>query len=81
MKSRSEAHEAGALVWGKIGAKAAEAIVPILIVRILGPAEVGELAGLLLAETSTRGPARPKPKRRQPVARLPADAARRAADP
>jgi O-antigen/teichoic acid export membrane protein len=45
---RSEAEQAGALVWGRIATTAAEAITPIVIVRLLDRAEVGQLASIWL---------------------------------
>lgn len=45
---KSEAEQAGVLVWGKITATLAEALVPLTIVRILGKGEVGAVIGLLL---------------------------------
>lgn len=45
---KSEAEQAGVLVWGKITATLAEALVPLTIVRILGMGEVGAVVGLLL---------------------------------
>src|SRR5262245_17075305 len=44
----SHSEQAGILVLGKILATLSEAIVPLVIVRLLGKADVGVLSGLLL---------------------------------
>src|SRR6188768_2233398 len=46
--SRSASEQAGVLVLGKILATLSEAVVPLVIVRLLGKADVGILSGLLL---------------------------------
>jgi O-antigen/teichoic acid export membrane protein len=45
---RDEARQAGVLVWGKVAAKLSEALVPLAIARLLGQAEVGAFATLLV---------------------------------
>jgi O-antigen/teichoic acid export membrane protein len=47
-RKQSEAEQAGVLVWGKITASLSEVLVPLLVVRLLGKAEVGAVVGLLL---------------------------------
>ena len=46
--TQSHSEQAGVLVLGKILATLSEAIVPLVIVRLLGKADVGILSGLLL---------------------------------
>jgi O-antigen/teichoic acid export membrane protein len=46
--AKSHSEQAGVLVLGKILATLSEAIVPLVIVRLLGKADVGILSGLLL---------------------------------
>lgn len=45
---KSEAEQAGVLIWGKIAARLSEGLAPLLIVRLLGEAEVGAFAALML---------------------------------
>ncbi len=45
---KSEAEQAGVLIWGKIAAKFSEGLAPLLIVRMLGEADVGAFAALML---------------------------------
>lgn len=47
-KLKSEAEQAGILVWGKISATLAESLTPLLLVRLLGKADVGAFAALML---------------------------------
>ena len=46
--AKSHSEQAGVLVLGKILATLSEAIVPLVIVRLLGKADVGILSGLML---------------------------------
>lgn len=46
--AKSHSEQAGVLILGKILATLSEAIVPLVIVRLLGKADVGILSGLLL---------------------------------
>ncbi|PON15927.1 hypothetical protein C2W62_21160 [Candidatus Entotheonella serta] len=48
MNTKSEAEQTGILVLGRAAAMLAEAVTPLLIVRLLGKADVGALAGLML---------------------------------
>ena len=50
--TKSEAEQAGILVWGRLTAMIAEAITPLLIVRLLGKPEVGAYAALMLIYTT-----------------------------
>lgn len=45
---KSEADQAGILVWGKVLADAAGAITPIVVVRLLSQAEVGQWASVMV---------------------------------
>lgn len=45
---KSEAEQAGVLIWGKIAARLSEALAPLLIVRLLDEAAVGAFAALML---------------------------------
>lgn len=47
-KKKTEAEQAGILVWGRIGVMIAEAATPLLIVRMLDKPEVGGVAALML---------------------------------
>jgi O-antigen/teichoic acid export membrane protein len=47
-KGKSEAEQAGILVWGKIAAKATEALAPLVILYLMGEADVGAFAALML---------------------------------
>ncbi len=46
--AKSEAEQAGILVWGTIAAKAAEALAPLVILYLMGEADVGAFAALML---------------------------------
>lgn len=52
MGEQRSAHQAGILAIGQTLATLAEVITPLVIVRILGKADVGSLAGLLLVYTT-----------------------------
>jgi O-antigen/teichoic acid export membrane protein len=48
MAPKSSSEQAGILLWGKIFSTVAEAVAPLIIVRLLGKVEVGSLVALLL---------------------------------
>ncbi len=45
---KSEAEQAGVLVWGRIAAKISEVLTPLLLARLLGKADVGAFAALFV---------------------------------
>ena len=51
-KKKTEAEQAGILVWGRIGVIIAEAATPLLLVRLLDMPEVGGVAALMLLYTT-----------------------------
>jgi O-antigen/teichoic acid export membrane protein len=46
--AKSEAEQAGILVWGTIAARATEALAPLLILYLMGESDVGAFAALML---------------------------------